>query len=153
MDGEAPEPGDARFDLICANLAMQWFGDLEAALGRLAALLRPGGHLAFTTLGEGSFAEWRAAHEALGLDAGTRLYPSADALAAMLPGMAVETIALTERHPTAGAFVHALKAIGAGVAQPGHRPLAPAQLRAVMRRFEDAGAVARYEIALCHYRA
>ena len=45
----------------------------ERGLGRLAALLAPGGHLAIATLAEDTFAEWRTAHARAGLDAGTRL--------------------------------------------------------------------------------
>ena len=44
----------------------------ERGLGRLAALLAPGGHLAIATLAEDTFAEWRTAHARAGLDAGTR---------------------------------------------------------------------------------
>ena len=148
IDGEAPVIDD-RFDLICANLAFQWFADLPGALARLRGLLAPGGMLAFTTLAEGSFAEWRSAHAAAGREPGTRDYPALPALQAMLPGGTVEPITLTERHATAAAFLRALKAIGAGVARPDHRPLSPVALRAVMRRFEEAGAIARYEVALC----
>ena len=80
MDGEFPD-GSARYDLICSSLAMQWFGDIVAAIPRLRARLAPGGVLAFTTLVEGSFAEWREAHD--GASAGTPDYPSAATLEQM----------------------------------------------------------------------
>src|SRR3546814_5301552 len=67
MDGERPcFAPDVRFDLVCSSLAFQWFHDLEGAVASLCALLAPGGHLAFTTLAEGSFDEWRAAHRICG---------------------------------------------------------------------------------------
>src|SRR3546814_13046234 len=70
MDGERPcFAPDVRFDLVCSSLAFQWFHDLEGAVASLCALLAPGGHLAFTTLAEGSFDEWRAAHRICGLKA------------------------------------------------------------------------------------
>jgi malonyl-CoA O-methyltransferase len=148
LDGQAPDVGSARFDLICANLAVQWFDDLPGALARLRGLLAPGGALALTTLVEGSFTEWRQAHRVNGFDAATHAYPSLDALRAMLPGGSVEPVTLTERHATAADFLRALKGIGAGVPRAGHRPLPPADLRRVMRSFEAAGALARYEIAI-----
>lgn len=42
MDGLRPGVAGP-FDLVCANLVVQWFVDLPAALARLAALLAPGG--------------------------------------------------------------------------------------------------------------
>jgi malonyl-CoA O-methyltransferase len=60
MDGEHPDQRGP-FDIIASSLAFQWFADLPAAIARLRALLAPGGWLAFATLAEGSFAEWRAA--------------------------------------------------------------------------------------------
>jgi malonyl-CoA O-methyltransferase len=150
MDGAAPDM-DGPFDLICSSLAAQWFADLPAALARQVALLAPGGHLAFATLAAGSFAEWREAHVLEGLMPGTPDHPSAEALAAMLPGgeVVVETIAAEQED--ARAFLSALKGIGAGTPRAGHRPLRPAELRAVMRRFEEAGAGVTYEIAFCRF--
>lgn len=144
MDGSAPDiPGPC--DLICSSLAMQWFDDLSAAIARLRALLTPGGRLAFTTLAAGSFAEWRAAHGPLA--SGTPDYPDASMLRAM--GLDVQIDTHVELHADARDFLRALKAIGAGTPRPGHRPLTPPQLRAVMRKFEAEGAVARYVVATC----
>lgn len=144
MDGEAPDIA-GRFDLIVSSLAFQWFADLPGAIGRLGKLLAPGGHLVFTTMAAGSFAEWRVAHD--GLPCGTPDYPGAGALSAMGLGVTVE--ALPVRHHDARDFLHAVKAIGAGTPRPGHKPLTPAQLHAVMRRFEEAGSIASYVVATC----
>ncbi len=148
MDGEAPDVAGP-FDLIVSSLAFQWFADLPGAVARLKRMLAPGGHLAFTTMAAGSFAEWRAAHD--GLVPGTPDYPDADTLSAM--GVSVSVEALPVRHRDARNFLHAVKAIGAGTPRPGHKPLTPAQLHAVMRRFEAAGAVASYVVATCIARA
>ncbi|MDB5737659.1 MAG: hypothetical protein JWO65_1327 [Sphingomonas bacterium] len=136
MDGEAPGVAGP-FDLICSSLAAQWFADLDGALTRLAALLAPGGLLAIATLAEGSFAEWRAAHDAAGVTSGTPDYPALDD--------PIEPIVVD--HADAPAFLRALKAIGAGTPRTGHRPLSPPQLRAVMRHFETGGARVTYRIA------
>lgn len=147
MDGERPAlaPG---FDLVVSSLAAQWFLDQPAAFRGLAGLLRPDGLLAVATLVEGTFAEWRAAHEALGLPCATPRFPPAEALA----GLAIEgcTTDLTlervgERHADGTAFLQALRAIGAQTGRSA--PLSPGALRRVLRRFEAQGASVTYAVA------
>lgn len=144
MDGEVPDI-DGPFDLICSSLAFQWFADLPGAVTRLRGLLTPEGRIAFTTLAAGSFFEWRRAHG--DLPAGTRDYPSADALAAIGLEVAMESIPMA--HADAREFLHTVKGIGAGTPRPDHRPLTPGQLRDVMERFEAGGGVASYAVATC----
>ncbi len=148
MDGEAPDVAGP-FDLIISSLAFQWFADLPGAVAQLKGMLAPYGHLAFTTMAAESFAEWRAAHDEL--TPGTPDYPDADTLSAI--GLSVSVEALPVRHRDARDFLHAVKAIGAGTPRPGHKPLTPAELHAVMRRFEAGGAVASYVVATCIARA
>ena len=156
LDGEHGErPGEAPFGLIAASLTFQWFDDLPAALARLGSWLVPGGVLAFTTLAAGTFAEWRAAHEGLGLASGTPAFPTGGELAGMAPAgteIAVSLGRLVEPQGSARAFLHGVKAIGAGTASPGHQPLPPGALRQVMAAFEAAGAVATYQVATCVLR-
>jgi malonyl-CoA O-methyltransferase len=154
LDGEAPDR-DERFDLVCSNLAAQWFADLPSALERQFALVKPGGHLIFTTLLADTFAEWRYAHAEEGSPSGAHAYPAIDEIRAItIDGHApeVEELRVETRHADAFAFLRGLKAIGAGSASPGHRPLHPAKLRKVMQRFEREGSIATYHVALCHYR-
>lgn len=146
LDGEYGAVEEDRFDLVCSSLAMQWFDDQPAALDRMRDWLAPGGHLMMTTLGEGSFAEWRAAHEAHGLQPGTPRFLSAEALGA------AHCDRYLDRHDNALDFMRALKAIGAHTAAQSHRPLPPATLRRVMRSFEAAGCAVSYEVLTCHYR-
>ncbi|MDE8651252.1 methyltransferase domain-containing protein [Novosphingobium album (ex Liu et al. 2023)] len=154
LDGEHGTPPQGPFDLICSSLAMQWFDDQGAAITRMLDWLAPGGHCLFTTLGQGSFAEWRAAHAAEGLEAGTPGFMPVARFAALLPARQAvppEVTARIEHHAGAAAFLHALKAIGARTPARRHRPLAPAALRKVMRRFEAGGASVTYEVVTCHY--
>lgn len=155
LDGEEPrlDPPEAPFDLVVSNFALQWFADGAGALAAWFRLIRPGGHLLVATLARETFSEWRSAHEALGLTAGTPRFPEFDQLRSLvIDGVspAVERELFLERHESARAFLRAVKAIGAGTPAPLHRPLSPAQLRAVMGAFEAAGAVARYEIVYLH---
>lgn len=146
MDGEFPDL-DGPFDLVASSLAFQWFGDLAAAVGRYRARLAPDGWLAFTTLAQGSFAQWRAAHG--DLPCGVPDYPAPGALAAM--GLAVDIVDLPF---TDGgrAFLRHLHGIGARLPREGHRPLSPAQLKQVIARFDEAGGTATYRVAFCTLR-
>lgn len=147
LDGErGAMPGGGGFDLIASSLAFQWFDDPASAAARLHGWLRPGGWLAFTTLGHETFAAWREAHTALGVAPGTLPLPAARDLAAALPGAELRTEQFSETHADARGFLHAVKAIGAGTPAPGHRPLGPGTLRQVMRRFEQQGCTATYEV-------
>ena len=149
LDGEYGAPEGVPYDLICSSLALQWFDDAPAALGRMKDWLAPGGHGLITTLGPGSFAEWRDAHAAEGLDSGTPPFAPVETFAALDPeNLIVENV--VETHADARAFLRALKAIGAGTAAPDHRPLPPAALRRVMAAFERSTCKVTYEVVTCH---
>lgn len=153
MDGTQPTV-DGPFDLICANLAAQWFADLPVALAGLAARLAPGGVLALSLLGTATFAEWRAAHEKLGLVAGARRFPDVEHCRAAFPSDG--ELWTTEEHHTdrpasALHFLRSLRAIGADAPAPGHAPLSAADLRRVLREF-DAAPRATYEIIYARWR-
>jgi malonyl-CoA O-methyltransferase len=149
MDGEAPPFEGEWFDLILSSLAFQWFDDLADALERLTRLLRPGGSLIFSTMGEGSFARWRQAHELCGCVAGVPAYPSL----AKLRGMLVryeDAFAFDEEYllssGSARGLVRHLKGIGAVVPSEGRAPLSPKQLRQVMTAFDKAGGDDLYQL-------
>ena len=134
MDAEAPAMEPASIDLVVSSLAAQWFADLPGTLDRLVSLLRPGGRMLIATLGRATFAQWRAAHAALGLDPGIGDYPDADTLAAMVAGAAVESVPFTVTYADARTFLGGLEAIGAATPKPGHRPLPAGTLRRIMAR-------------------
>ncbi len=134
MDGEAPALNCAA-DLIASSLAVQWFTDLQGGLGGLMDCLRPGGSLAFVTLGEETFAQWRDALERFGFPAGTPDYPSKDGLAGMLEGLGgidVEEDRLDQVFPSSLDFLESLKHLGSRLPRSGYRPLTPGALRKAM---------------------
>ncbi|MBK5265048.1 MAG: methyltransferase domain-containing protein [Alphaproteobacteria bacterium] len=149
MDGQWPCFEGQWFDLIVSSMAFQWFDDLAGALERLFALLRPGGSLIFSTMAERSFGEWRVAHAACGLFAGTPDYPSLETLREMV-GAYPDGAAFDEDYAvdfgSGRAFLTHLKAIGATVPAEGRTPLSAAALRRVIRAFEDGGARATYHV-------
>ena len=149
MDGEAPPFEGEWFDLILSSLAFQWFDELEEAIGRLTRLLRPGGSLIFSTMGQGSFARWRQAHEACGLVAGVPAYPSLDDLRRMLATYG-DAFAFDELFPlqcgSARGLIAHLRGIGAVVPAEGRQPLATKDLRRVMTAFDQAGGEDAYQM-------
>lgn len=149
MDGEAPPFEGEWFDLILSNLAFQWFDDLPEALARQANLLRPGGSLIFSTMGEGSFNNWRKAHVDCGLVVGVPAYPSLGDLRSVL-NVYEDAFAFDELYPlrcdgARGLIAH-LKGIGAVVPHNGREPLSPKELRRVMAAFDGAGGDDSYQV-------
>ena len=133
MDGERPSGVGGPFDLIASSMTFQWFVDLPGGLARLASLLAPGGHLMFATLGQQTFAEWRAAHSALGLECGTPVYPTM-AEFPNVPGFAnaLQEELIAQPYRDGHDFVRSLKALGASEPAPGHRPLPPGAFRRLL---------------------
>jgi malonyl-CoA O-methyltransferase len=156
MDGEYPslEGGPGRFDLICSSMALQWFGDPARGLARLAALLAPAGRLAVALPVHGTFAEWRRAHEALGLRPRMIRFPRPGALRPQCGDIAarVDVERIVEACGGALAFLRDLKGIGATAPRPGCRPLSAPMLRRVCAEFDRAGARCSYRIAYCLWR-
>lgn len=137
MDAERPALKPASFDLIVSSLTAQWFAHLPQTLAALCALLAPGGRLALATLGRGTFAEWRRAHQVLGLLPATHDYPDAAELARAFPAdvrteVSEESITMPLGSPLD--FVRGLRAIGADMPRAGTRPLGAGQLRRVLRQ-------------------
>ncbi|MCX8017392.1 MAG: methyltransferase [Rhodocyclaceae bacterium] len=153
MDGRRPASAEF-FDLVCGNLVVQWFEDLSVALARLAGLLVPGGVLALSVPGEGTFREWQAAHAQLGLTAGTRALPSLnDCQAALPPGDNRIVSEPWRDHPADGlAFLRALRGIGADTPAPGHRPLPAGALRRVLKALGPHPALSYEFLYLIHRR-
>lgn len=156
LDGEhGARPGAAPFDLICSSLAMQWFDDQRTAVARLIGWLQPGGRLLFTSLAGGTFAEWRAAHDAAGVPAGLRVFPGREWFDAIAPGARAAPHRVdryVDRCDNGLDFMRSLRAIGADTPLDGHAPLGPAAMRRVMRAFDARGGGATYEVVTCHYR-
>jgi malonyl-CoA O-methyltransferase len=153
MDGEFPTL-EGPFDLIVSSLAMQWFADLPAGLGRLSDLLSPKGHMVFTTLGSKSFQEWRRCLEALSLPVGLHDYPTLQQAQSFdLKGRAIGVSSLIKKqdYQNGLAFLKALKSIGAQSPKSGYRAMNTKELRKVMTYLDKKEECAMtYEILLGH---
>ncbi|MBF0444502.1 MAG: methyltransferase [Magnetococcales bacterium] len=131
IDGE-DLPNGEQFDLIVSSLVFQWFRDPLANLAKLTSRLNPGGRLAFVTLGEETFNEWRNFCADYHIACGLHNYPPQEAWQNNWPMDGVGEIASTriiEEHPSPHAFLRGLKEIGTGLSQKGHRPVSVVDLR------------------------
>ncbi|HEY1383788.1 MAG TPA: dethiobiotin synthase, partial [Dongiaceae bacterium] len=147
----------ARFDLVCGNLAAQWFANPLQAFAALGGLLRPGGVLALTTLGTDTFQEWRAAAALLGLTPAIPAYPSLAELDGQRPpGLIVEQAReqrLWDEHPSALDFLQSLRSIGADLPADHARPLPAGALRRILRQVDAQGHVnATYHVLTVLWR-
>lgn len=148
MDGEWPMAGDAPFDLILSSLTFQWFANLPGAFERLMRMLRPGGRLIFSTMGQGSLAAWRAAHASCGVESGVPDYLSTGQLRDVLVGAEIRQEIVPLEAQGALALLHHLRGIGAVVPAARERPLGTAALRRVMACYDGAGGKDAYVILI-----
>lgn len=157
MDGErvcfAQGP---RFDLICSSLAVQWFTQPASSFADLARLLKPGGYLVFSTMGAGSFREWRALLAGQGLKPGIPDYPDALGWAALLPTSGTMTVTEEDRvvtYPDPHRFLRDLKQIGAATPRHDHRPATAGQLRRALRGIAGPFTTTYHVVSICHRTA
>lgn len=110
--------GTASIDLVFSNLLLQWCDEIDAALTEIRRVLRPGGFVAFSTLGPDTLHElraaWAAADGSSHVNAFLDMHDVGDALTRAgfaEPVLDVERVALT--YPDVLALTRDLKAIGA----------------------------------------
>ncbi len=139
MDGEnITHPG--LFDLIVSSLAFQWFGDPLGNLENLVAKLAPGGCVAFMTLGDQSFREWRDLCAENEIPCGLHDYPDMAAWRRAWPdggrGIMTEN-RISVEHPSPQAFLRELKKIGAALPPRGYRRASSTGLRRALRGHDE----------------
>ncbi|MBS0324748.1 MAG: methyltransferase domain-containing protein [Proteobacteria bacterium] len=99
-----------------SNLAMQWC-DSRRVAGEAARVLRPGGWLAVSTLGPGTFAELRQAFAGVDAHRHTLVFPARQAVAAAFTGVGLritlEQRSLLRHYPDLGSLLAAVRELGA----------------------------------------
>lgn len=154
MDAATPTV-DGPFDVICGNLVMQWLEQPRQVLAGLAAKLAPNGVLAISALLDGTFAEWKNACAAEGVQPATPRYPSLEHMQDWAPflysGQWVRE-SCVQVFARGLDFVKHLKATGASVPQYGSQPMGAGTLRRVTHRLEQAGAAVTWELAYGCFR-
>lgn len=157
-DIEALPFRDASFDGFWSSLTVQWC-DHRRVLAEAARVLRPGGWLALSTLGEGTYRELRTAFAGIDRHRHTLDFSAADRLAtaaaaAGLTRIAVQRETITLHYPDLRSLLGAVKAIGANALGAGRRPgmMGKAAWQALTAAYErqrdDEGLPASYDVVL-----
>lgn len=157
-DIEALPFQDATFELYWSSLAVQWC-DLPRSFAEAARSLAPGGRLALSTLGPGTFAEIGAAFASVDphrhvLDFLPPEAVHAACAAAGLRDIVVEREAVAIHYPDLKTLLRAIKAIGAqGVANRRPTLLGKSAWRRIEADYErhrsSAGLPATYDVIYC----
>lgn len=157
-DMEALPFAAASFDAWWSSMALQWC-NADAVLREAYRVLSPGGWLALSTLGAGTFGELREAFAAVDGHAHTLGFTGAEGLAAQaaatgfLPGC-LRRLSITLHYPHLHALMGSIKDIGANALGPDRRgglmgKGAWARLQAAYERQRCAqGLPATYDVVL-----
>ena len=149
LDAAAPdiEPG---FDLVCSSLALQWMAVPRTTLEHWRRLVRPGGLLAFSTLLDGTFAEWRAALAQTGVPEPEPILPSGRDLA-LWAGAEPHELTIVEQYRDGLDFLRVARR--AGIDASLNRALDAGRMRRAINIFQSTGARLTYRAALIVMRA
>lgn len=124
-DIEALPLPDACFDVCWSSLTLQWC-DAGKVFAEAARVLRPGGQLAVSTLGSGTFGELRQAFSHIDRYRHTLAFDEPSLLVQALTDagfgqIATRRVTLTLHYPDLSSLLHAVKAIGANALGDGAR--------------------------------
>jgi malonyl-CoA O-methyltransferase len=136
------------YELVISSAALHWVQPLAPVVQRLAACLRPGGHLCAALMVEGTLSELMASRARIAPAKKPRtVLEDAEAVRRAFSGSGLVDLSfrskrMVEHYPSARAFLCALRAAGltGGIGSPGSAPL----VRDELRRLEED-----YEV---HYR-
>lgn len=145
-DGETLSRGS--FDAIVANASFQWLTRPAESLATYFKLLNPGGALAFSTLGPGTFRELAAAlRQAAAVvkladppSIAAQGFLAEAAWSKLLAGAGFHQVQLaweqvTTSYPSVPVFLKSLQAMG--VTNPRPRPFSPRLLKALIQAYQD----------------
>ncbi|WP_370260626.1 methyltransferase domain-containing protein [Limnobacter sp.] len=115
--------------LLMSGMCAQWFSNLEEAIRRWLSVSNT---LAFSVLLDGSFQAWQTAHQDTEQTCGLRPLPKATHMLDLLDrltreglvaGTAHHSKEFLDHHPDGLSFARSLRAIGADLPRPNHRPV------------------------------
>jgi len=133
----------ASVDLLASNLSLIWFPDLRPVLEEVWRVLRPGGLVAFTTLGPGTLGElrqsWKAVDGRPHIIEFADMHDIGDAMVkAGFADVVMDAERITVTWPDTRALLHDLRGLGTGNPLPDRPPglTTPRRLAAIARACE-----------------
>jgi len=127
FDGENPDISQ-KYDLIVANMAFQWFENMEGSLLKLSSMLNSGGSLFYTIPSKNSFNEWKETLKSLDLPNGILEFQE--------PSSIYKQEEMLVNYVNAFDFLHSIKDIGAGLPRKNYTPLTPKQIKQACDKFD-----------------
>ena len=130
-------------DLVASNLGLFWFSDSGPVLGEIRRVLRPGGLIAFTTLGPGTLAELRRSWERVDVRSHIidfiDMHDIGDAMVkAGFADVVMDAERISVTWPDVPALLRDLRGLGTGNPLPDRPPglTTPRRLRALVDAYE-----------------
>ena len=130
-------------DLVASNLGLFWFSDPGPVLGEIRRVLRPGGLIAFTTLGPGTLAElrrsWAQVDDRSHIIDFVDMHDIGDAMVkAGFADVVMDAERISVTWPAVPALLRDLRGLGTGNPLPGRPPglTTPRRLRALVDAYE-----------------
>ncbi|WP_198263291.1 malonyl-ACP O-methyltransferase BioC [sulfur-oxidizing endosymbiont of Gigantopelta aegis] len=160
-DAEQLPFADASVDLIFSSLTIQWCHDLDTLFKEFRRVLKPGGLLMFTTLGNETLHElrssWAAVSQKIHVNDFSDMHHLGDALYnAQVENPVMDSEVIILNYPTVKQILLELKAIGATNHNQGRETalMGKSRLQAMYQAYEqfhtDAGYPVTYEILYGH---
>ena len=130
-------------DLVASNLGLFWFSDSGPVLGEIRRVLRPGGLIAFTTLGPGTLAElrrsWSLVDDRSHIIDFVDMHDIGDAMVkAGFADVVMDAERISVTWPDVPALLRDLRGLGTGNPLPDRPPglTTPRRLRALVDAYE-----------------
>ena len=145
---------DSQFDLIVSNMTLHWLEERIYQLHFLSDLLKPGGELFFSVLGEESFGEWKQVCQDLKMANGILSFPSLGAMRNHYVQWQFTRELISQHYQSAYAFLRSFKQLGTQTPRTGYYPVTPACLRRAIRHFDSlspSGVDMTYEVVYGSY--
>lgn len=155
-DAESLPFCDESFALVFSSLALQWCLHPKVLFDGLLRVLKPGGHLVFATLCQGSMAEVNQAWQGVDDEPRINRYAALDVLLNQLSvssfctaSARLESMTMFFESPEKA--MHSINKVGAGLVADARQPISPSRWKAFLKQYErqrtNAGIPLSYQVA------
>lgn len=155
-DAESLPFCEESFALVFSSLALQWCLHPKVLFDGLFRVLKPGGHLVFATLCQGSMTEINQAWQGVDDEPRINRYASLDGLLNQLSVSSFRTASarlesMTMFFESPEKAMHSINKVGAGLVADAREPISPSRWKAFLKQYErqrtNTGIPLSYQVA------